>query len=409
MVNEHDRRLLRELARRVAEIAALPLMAERQALWRRHNALQPGRPLILIFPEGAWGELVPESALRCEGEAARRMERELRQRIYQFEGFDADNVVTAEWTVAKAIHTTGWGLPTNRVHSGVDRGAWAFDPVLHRPSDLQRITLPRVSHDEEESARRLVAAQELFGDILDVRLRGVSHISFHFMNLYTGWRGLEQVYLDMYAEPNMLHEAMSILEAGYRGLIDQYVEQNLLSLNHDNTYHSSGGNGWLDAPPSGRTDPERVLPADLWASAESQEMDPVSPEFHRTFVMEYEKRLLEPFGLTGYGCCEGLHNKIDDVLTIPGIRRVSMSPFCDVDRAAPRVGNRFIFSWKPQPAHLVGRFNPDLIRGYLQHTLDLCRDHGCVLEIILKDTHTCEHHPERFTAWSRIARELVEA
>jgi hypothetical protein len=35
-----------------------------------------------------------------------------------------------------------------------------------------------------------------------------------------------------------------------------------------------------------------------------------------------------------------------------------------------------------------------------------CR-HECVLEIILKDTHTCEHHPERFDAWCRIARKEV--
>jgi hypothetical protein len=28
--------------------------------------------------------------------------------------------------------------------------------------------------------------------------------------------------------------------------------------------------------------------------------------------------------------------------------------------------------------------------------------------MILKDTHTCEHHPERFDRWARIAREEVE-
>lgn len=43
---------------------------------------------------------------------------------------------------------------------------------------------------------------------------------------------------------------------------------------------------------------------------------------------------------------------------------------------------------------------------YIKHTLDAAR--GCVLEMILKDTHTCEHHPERFTAWTDIARELIE-
>ena len=54
----------------------------------------------------------------------------------------------------------------------------------------------------------------------------------------------------------------------------------------------------------------------------------------------------------------------------------------------------------------MGDFDPDQIRTYVREALDAAR--GCVLEIILKDTHTCEHHPERFTAWTDVVRELVE-
>ena len=43
---------------------------------------------------------------------------------------------------------------------------------------------------------------------------------------------------------------------------------------------------------------------------------------------------------------------------------------------------------------------------YGGHALDIARD--CVLEIVLKDTHTCEHHPERFDDWTRIAREAID-
>jgi hypothetical protein len=28
------------------------------------------------------------------------------------------------------------------------------------------------------------------------------------------------------------------------------------------------------------------------------------------------------------------------------------------------------------------------------------------MEMVLKDTHTCEHHPERFDRWVAIAREV---
>ncbi|HRU05200.1 MAG TPA: hypothetical protein P5137_05430, partial [Candidatus Brocadiia bacterium] len=56
---EQDRTVLRDLARRVAELAAQPEMTERLNRWKRHNALQPGRPMLMIWPEGSWRELLP--------------------------------------------------------------------------------------------------------------------------------------------------------------------------------------------------------------------------------------------------------------------------------------------------------------------------------------------------------------
>lgn len=201
---------------------------------------------------------------------------------------------------------------------------------------------------------------------------------------------------------------MSIFEAGYKSMTRQYVEQNLLDLNNDNTYHNSGGVGWTDELPAPGFDPARVRLCDMWGSAEAQEMAQVGPEMHEEFILQYEKRLLEPFGLTGYGCCEDLTLKLDRVFQIPHIRRISISPWADVDRCAAKLGGRYIFSWKPNPAHLVGDFDEDFIRRYIRHTLDVARENGCVLEMILKDTHTCENQPDRFDRWTRIARELVE-
>ena len=54
-------------------------------------------------------------------------------------------------------------------------------------------------------------------------------------------------------------------------------------------------------------------------------------------------------------------------------------------------------------------FKGDLVRQYVRHTLEVCKANGCELEMILKDTHTCINQPQRFTEWTRIAREEVEA
>lgn len=406
MLTPEERVLLRDLARKVAEIAELPIMAERRRMWTRHNGLERVRPMVLIFPEGSWGEILPRTGLECESDQGRNLEWALRSRIVQHVQLHDDAVIEKDWIVRKAIHQSGWGLEPKRKPSDRPGGAWAFDPVITQPSDLGKLRFPEIRYDEEATMRSLAEAEDLLGDILNVKLKGIQHVSFHLMNLYTSLRGLEQVMTDMVLEPKWLHDAMAFLEEGHRNIIRQYQEQNLLDLNNDGTYHSSGGNGYTTELPRPGFDPAQVRPDDMWASAEAQEMALVSPEMHAEFILQYEKRLLEPFGLSGYGCCEDLSRKLDYVLSIPNIRRISISPFADVERSAAKLDRKAIFSWKPHPSHLVGSFKPDLVRNYIRHTLEVTRH--CVIEMILKDTHTCENHPERFTRWADIAQELAQ-
>jgi len=189
-------------------------------------------------------------------------------------------------------------------------------------------------YDEAESWRNAEAMHDLFGDILKVRNVGVQHISYHLMAQYSGWCGLNEMLIDLVDRPDFVHCVLSFLTEGHRRYMQQLIDANLLSLNNDSTYHNSGGNGYtVPLPPKGY-DPQHIQPGDMWGSAESQEFAPVSPRMHREFALFYEKQLLQPFGLTGYGCCEDLSHKLEDVLSIPNIRRVSISPYADVDRSA---------------------------------------------------------------------------
>ena len=397
-----DRQIIRELARRVAEVAAKPIQQQRIDRWKRHNSLQSTEPMMLFFPEGSWQELIPAASLQCAGEAARGIEFGLRSRLYTDAHFADDTVIVAEWPVGPALKQTGWGMERRHIASTEARGAWKFDPVLKTKVDLDKLTLPSVEHDEAETARRLAEAEELLGDLLTVSCKGVNHISYHIMNWYTGLRGLEEAMVDMIADPPFIKAALALYEAGNRRLLEQYVELGLLGLNNDNTYQSSGGNGWSDElPAAGFTG--TVRPTDMWASAESQEMAQVSPKMHAEFCLEYEQRLLAPFGLTGYGCCEDLTHKLADVTAVPNMRRLSISPWANLEACAEQLQANYIFSWKPNPSMLVGDFDEGVLRRYLRHALAATR--GCVLEIVLKDTHTCEQRPERFDRWAAICRE----
>ena len=404
-------RILRELARRKAELLASPVVVERTRLWKKHNALAQERPMLLVFPEGSWDELIPaDESLRCRcaDPILRGIEQDMRIELYAFQHFDTDNVPTPGVCVPKAIANTGWGVEARWETGTAAHGSRKFDPVIADEADFEKMRFPEASHDEEVSRRRWEAVSEIFDGILPVQLSGIRHISFHLMAQWTALRGLEEVLMDMLAEPEFTHRALAFLAEGNRRLVEQYERMGLLEFNHDNTYHSTGGNGWLDSCPGPAPVPGApATRAQMWASAEAQELTVVSPEMHEEFALQYENELLRPFAFTGYGCCEDITDKCDQILRVPHLRRISISPFTNVARSAPRIGNRAIFSWKPRPMDLVGNFHPERIRSYLRENLAECRANGCQFEVILKDPHTCESRPERFDQWCQIAREEI--
>jgi hypothetical protein len=402
-----EKTIIRDCARKVAQIADSPEMEKRRASWRDHNSLKNTRPLIMAFPEGAWGELLHENDIQCADKEARTIEWRLRERIYEYEHFSGDQVIEKQWVVNATIEWTSWGLEPKYHESTQERGSWGFDPVLKDFSDVKKLKHPDLFFNKKKTDEALSFYQDLFGDILTVTFKGIDHLSFHLMSHFIRLRGLEQMFLDMYENPQLIHDTMRILMEGERRIVKQYIDNNLLSLNNDNTYQNSGGNGYTHELPPKDCTPEKIRPCDMWSSAESQELSAVSPDMHNEFALQYEKPLLEPFGLNGYGCCEDLTNKLDYVLTIPHIRRISISPWADVKACAEKLKGNYIFSWKPKPSHLCSDFNPDFLRNYIRTTIEAAKAHGCVLEIILKDTHTVDKHPERIDLFIKIARDLV--
>lgn len=403
-IPKSDRDRLRSLARRVKEIADLPIQEERRERWRDHNDLKSTEPMILIFPEGSWNELLPGSDFRCESDLGKSIEEELMQRLYSHDNFQSDNVVDDRLDVFRRVENTGWGLVPERIHVEEEKGAWHEKPVLLEPSDIKKMKLPRLIFHEKEDKERFGAIHDALGDILTVELKGVNRCHYHLMQQYNSLRGVEQTFLDMYEHPGLIHDVMQIFVEGHRGMLQTLLDREMLELNNDATFQGSGGYGFTRQLPTVKSGP--VQPGDVWASAESQEMAAVSPAQHRELAMEYEKQLLEPFGLNAYGCCDPLDAKLEDVFAIPGIRRISISPWANVEICSEKLEDKYVYSWKPAPHMLVGGYDPQAIKTYLEKTLETCR--GNVLEIVLKDTHTVENRPERMIEWSRIARTLAD-
>jgi hypothetical protein len=401
-----DRHLLRELAKQIAEGAADSRNDERRHLWYAQNSLKPVRPPVYVSPEGSWVELLPDSDLQCEEDDARGIERGFRSRLYAWEHFADDQVLDNQFPVGYAVTTTGWGLGPEYHHPDTARGAYVWDAPIKTRADLDRIQTPTSTHDPEETRRRLAYCQELFGDILDVKLVGKFWWALGLIDEWTFLRGITQTFLDMSDDPELLHAGMRRLMEGRLEWLQSLEDQKLMTLNNGNDYVGSGAFGYTDElPQPDFAGDVRLL--DLWGFCEAQTMSEVSPAMHEEFVLRYQLPILERFGLNCYGCCEPLHLKLAMLKArVPRLRRVSISTWADKRVSAEQLGPNCIFSWKPNPATLASvEFDPEWVRRDIRETLEIGKEHGCCVEVIIKDTHTCNHQPWRFDDWSKIAME----
>lgn len=408
-LSKDDLRTLRDLGKRVAEVAVQPEQAEKAGLWRAVNRLRTGRPPVLVWiSSNAWTE-IPEDRLVTEGELAQSYERDLRRRLYYAEYVNDDRVITDAVPVPLVMHHSGWGVEAKSTAPAEARGARSYEGVLRTFADLERITPPRVTVDWDATARQVEIVRGIFDGILRVETAVYwgNNYGFAPMDTLAIWRGFEQLFLDLTENPGFVHDAMARLTAGEAGVLEQLEAQGALHLNNGRgEWVGTGGLGETDELPAPGFD-GRVRLRDVWVTCSAQIFAPVSPAMHEEFCLRYERPLLERFGLTCYGCCEPLDKKIGILKTIRNLRRVSISPWADVATAAAGLRDNYILSWKPNPAIASGElWDSAAARRQLREFLHVTR--GCIREIILKDVETVRGEPMRLTEWLRIAREEIE-
>ncbi|MFH1569953.1 MAG: hypothetical protein ABIL09_18315 [Gemmatimonadota bacterium] len=402
-----ERALLRQLARRALEIAHEPVMGERRQAWRDHNALKPGRPLILADPECAWEELVPVSTLECAQPKLRAWELELRKRIFWREVIDDDDTVEPCFDIPWAVRIGDFGVVARKTH-GANRGSYTWDPPIRDLATATQVLKAReLSVDRALTHDYVDAAASLFGDILPVRIRGKYWWTVGLTQPLIDLIGLETLMLAMVDHPAELHALMAWLRDEHLRFLAWFEQEGLLSDTNENDYVGSGAIAYTDELPQRDRKPgEPVRLKDIWGHCESQETIGVSPGMFAEFVFPYQLPLTEKFGLVCYGCCEPVDQRLVYLKRIPALRRISVSAWADEERCAREMGRDYIYSRKPNPARICASFDEDEIRRDLRHTLETAR--GCILELVMKDTHTLQHQPWRISRWVQLARQEVE-
>jgi hypothetical protein len=407
--SKKDRDVLRELARQVAEIAALPVQQKTISLWKALNAVKPVRPMVMI-DQIPWHEMNVngELALRTEDGFCREIETRLRRTLYSWKHMRADMVVEPVFEIGKVIR--GWDYGVRMVEQRAvsdpknDVVGHFYEDRLKTEADVEKIRPPRISFDEQATAKNLEKAHEVFDGLLDVRLQGAQTM-FQPWDTIVTWRGAENVLLDLAERPEFMHSIISRLTDAMLSLLDQLEEKGLLGSGHG-TIHCTGA--YTDELPGPGFDSRRPRAKDNWTAGMAQIFSAVSPAMHQEFDLDYAVRWYSRFGLVYYGCCEPLDGKIALIRKIPHVRKISMSPWVDVEKGAERIGRDFVFSRKPSPAFLAGdAWEPEAVKKDLRNTLERCARHGCPVELILKDISTARYQPQRLWEWADIAMNLA--
>ena len=411
LVTAMERAWLRELARRYAACAQLPVMAERTQRWYDHNALQGRQPMVVMETSPFDGELLP--ALKCVSPFARDLETRLLMPLVNHELVDDDKVVPPYLPVYWKINRREFDrdFATRRADDGKGRfiGFLQEHPLQDLEQDLPKLARSVNRVDREGTLREKDAAVEILGDLLPVQLE----------NTALRWRltpsekvvrlmGMESMLVAMLDRPDLMQRLYGFIVDDVLEYVAWQEREGLLTPNNGNHYAGAGSYGFthelLAAGASGV-----VRPRDLWANLNSQETVTISPAMFGEMIYPHYHRLAEAFGLVYYGCCEPVHDIWEAYVSrLPNLRKVSISAWCDEERMGQYLrGGRVIYSRKPSPNFVgVGTFDEAAFGAHIARTLRAAQ--GCGLEIIFRDIYTLDGDISKPGRAVRVVRRLVE-
>ncbi len=398
----NDITILRDLARRYLEACSRPEQKQRRDLWRKHNSLKATIPLIYVRAF-AWAEM-PESKCLCTDGFFRQYEDFFRHRLF-WDSFNDDSIFEPWVTVRAVQRRTGWGVAIGRSYSEEKGGSFKVDYPLKALEDISKLTAPCHEIDEERTAADLGRVRDAIGDLITVNLdRATPYRAFASdLSSDLGFlRGIENFMADMYDNPEWLRQLV------------KFMSDAILKMHADAEAAGDWGLGahenqampYAEELPDPAPNVNGVKRNRLWGFMAAQEFTGVSPAMHDEFLLRYQLPILSRFGLTAYGCCEDLTNKIDILRKIPNLRRIAVSPMANVARCAEQISKDYVLSYRPSPADMVSYgFDEERIRKIVGRDLKACR--ACHTDITLKDVETVAGDGTRVRRWVELVREVI--
>jgi len=402
-----DSEVIRELAKQVAELAALPEQKEKIRLWKKHNELKPERPMFMI-DQVCWGEMNVDNELTCvcTDNLLKGVEWQLRETLYRYKHMRDDRPIMPFVRVGNVWGADSFGPPSQFQDKDPQAQTHLYvDNLPDEESVNKWLKMPKLWFDKEETNRRFDKVREALGGILDVRAASYEGY-FHYWDQISCWRGVEPIMYDIADNPDFIHDIVKRVVAMHMSFLDQVEELGLITPGMD-IIHCTGAyndkmQGYNGEPVS---EIDLHTAKNTWTYSAPQLFSMVSPEMQDEFDIQYIIPWFNRFGYGYYGCCEPEDTRVEFLRKVPNLRKISMSPWANEENGAEKIGHDFVFSRKPNPANVAWDIFPeDVIRKEFEKTLAATTKNGCPIEFILKDITTVRNDPSRLWKWAEIAR-----
>ncbi len=410
---------LRELASKIAEISTLNIHKETRENWRALNALKPNCPMFMI-DQIPWHEMNVNNELtnQCEDSFCKSLETEMLRTLYRWNHLRADMVVEDYFSIPIPLEgatikfadydVLNYGIEINEEilsqGDGNDIVSHSFHDQLPDGESLHRLKNPSISINNSILDKRKSIAEKVFEGIMPYKMQAFD-LGFQLWDFIVEYRGAEKCLYDLIDEPEHIHAILEKMTSISLYIVDEFERLGLIR-EHQEIVHCTGAYNY-DKHIEEKGKNTNAL--NTWTFAMSQIFSSVSTEMHEEFEFPYLNEIFKRFGNVYYGCCEPLHNKIEMIRKYKNVRKISMSPWADINIGAENIASDFVLSRKPNPSFLAAdSVNMDVILNEIKLTQKACKTNNTPVEYILKDISTLQGNPERLWNWEKEIRRLLK-
>lgn len=405
-INAKDRERLRCLAAKQLEYANSDRNREILKKWQ---ALQEGRrelPTVRLLFSNFPGEVI-EPRLQCTGEEARGIEWSLLSTLVGRELFDDDTPIAATYDIAWQTYVSPFGINPQISRNTKEKSiGFHIDPVIEDlHEDMDKLRGGSFGVDREGTQRQIELAEDLFGDILPVRMV-MGSLPGALTNPLVALMGMENYYYSMYDYSDALHQVMDMACTVYEEYYDFLEKENLLVPTVGISPVAQESFAFTNELPS-----ENVTKTtQCWGFLEAQEATAISTDMFGEFVFPYQDRLAKRFGLLSYGCCERVDAIWPEYISQwKHLRKLSVSPFNNEWQVGEFLrGSNVVYYSKPRAEYVTnpGPLDEDAIRAYFKGVAQAAS--GCLLEVAQREVGTIYGDYDRGKRYVELAKETIE-